>query len=59
MKETGVSPLEFSEIRDLFGRTALHYAALEGHRDVIKILLEIGARCDVVDNEGLVEEYFK
>ena len=31
------------------GRTALHYAARAGHTEVIKVLLEFGARLDIED----------
>ncbi len=54
MKDIGSSPLAYAEKQDIYGRTALHYAALEGHRDILKLILDVGARCDVMDNEGQV-----
>ena len=31
------------------GQTALHYASSEGHRDVVKLLLDGGAQLDIKD----------
>lgn len=35
-----------------YGRTALMIAALEGHSDVVRLLIEAGSNLDVVDEEG-------
>lgn len=36
-------------MQDIFGETALHYAAENGHLDVVKLLLGYGARTDTLD----------
>ena len=38
--------------RDSQGRTALHLAAMRGHTDVARLLLERGADAECVDNDG-------
>ena len=38
--------------QDIFGETALHYAAENGHLAVVRILLETGADRNVLDNSG-------
>ena len=35
-----------------YGRTALMIAAVEGHADVVRLLIEAGSNLDVVDEEG-------
>jgi hypothetical protein len=35
-----------------YGRTALMMAALEGHADVVRLLIEAGSNLDLVDEEG-------
>jgi ankyrin repeat protein len=37
---------------DQDGRTALHYAAAAGSREIALLLVEQGVRLDVADNEG-------
>jgi ankyrin repeat protein len=38
--------------RDWFGRTALHYAAREGHADLVRALLTMGADMSITDRGG-------
>lgn len=38
--------------RDNCGWSALHYAALEGHSEVVRALCAAGARISTADNEG-------
>lgn len=38
--------------QDRFHRTPLHYAALEGHCDVVMLLVEAGAQLDLLDVDG-------
>ena len=38
--------------KDENGKTALHWAALTGHVDVAKVLIEKGADVDARDNDG-------
>lgn len=40
------------EIPGPLGRTPLHYAALGGHAEVVAVLLQAGARVDVLDTAG-------
>ena len=42
----------FAESRDVWGRTAMHWAALNGHRAVVAALLRRGASRDVADANG-------
>jgi hypothetical protein len=39
--------------QDHYGRTALHFAAVEGHVEIAKLLLRHGANVDVEDEHGL------
>ncbi|PTB49563.1 hypothetical protein M431DRAFT_270473 [Trichoderma harzianum CBS 226.95] len=39
-------------IKDRYGRTALFYAAWNGHMTIVQILVKAGARVDVVDSIG-------
>lgn len=39
-------------IRDSDGRTPLHYAARQGHADIVQTLFDHGADHEAVDNEG-------
>ena len=34
------------------GQTALHYAAFNGHSDLVKLLIDRGADSSIVDNDG-------
>ncbi|XP_018577961.1 uncharacterized protein LOC108916237 [Anoplophora glabripennis] len=45
-------------IRDLFGRTPLHYAANRGHFETIDFLAEQGARIDSADKNGQIPLHF-
>lgn len=36
--------------RDEFGATALHYATLNGHREIVQLLLDRGAQINTRDN---------
>ena len=36
--------------RDEFGATALHYATLNGHREIVQLLLDSGAQINTRDN---------
>lgn len=38
--------------RDSHGRTALHYAAMEGNTDIINVLMRHDAIINLVDNDG-------
>ncbi len=38
--------------RDNLGRTALHLAAMRGHTEVARLLLERGAEAECADNDG-------
>jgi len=38
--------------RDEHGRTALHYAAMEGNKDIINVLMHYDAVINLVDNDG-------
>jgi hypothetical protein len=49
--------LVFSTARDADGRTALHYAAREGHGPVVQALLVHGANVNAEDHEGLIPLY--
>jgi len=40
------------DLADHFGRTALHYAARDGHLDVAQVLFRYGATLDIQDNDG-------
>ena len=40
-------------IRDIRGRTSLHWAACHGHEAIVRLLLESGASHEAQDNEGL------
>lgn len=41
------------KVRDVRGRTALHWAALRGHEAIARLLLERGASYEAQDNDGL------
>ncbi|XP_043479676.1 ankyrin repeat and sterile alpha motif domain-containing protein 1B-like isoform X2 [Leptopilina heterotoma] len=41
-----------ANVQDASGYTALHHAALNGHRDVVKLLLQHEASPNVVDSKG-------
>ncbi|XP_046748663.1 ankyrin repeat and sterile alpha motif domain-containing protein 1B-like isoform X3 [Diprion similis] len=41
-----------ANVQDASGYSALHHAALNGHRDVVKILLQYEASTNVVDTKG-------
>lgn len=41
-----------ANVQDSCGYTALHHAALNGHRDVVEMLLTHEASCNVVDDKG-------
>ncbi len=42
--------VEFVSKRDELGATALHHAALGGHRAVVQLLLEHGAEINAIDS---------
>lgn len=42
------------DARDNFGYTALHYAARNGHVDVCKLLLQMGADINAITKSGCV-----
>ena len=48
----GKSSAAFSEWRDVWGRTAMHWAALNGHGAVVAVLLKKGASPRVADARG-------
>ncbi|CAK1540490.1 unnamed protein product [Leptosia nina] len=39
--------------QDAFMRTALHYAAEQGHTEVVKLLLDSGSKLDLIAGDGL------
>ncbi|KAK3922522.1 Ankyrin repeat and sterile alpha motif domain-containing protein 1B, partial [Frankliniella fusca] len=41
-----------ANVQDSCGYTALHHAALNGHKDVVEMLLSHEASCNVVDDKG-------
>ncbi|KAE8744542.1 hypothetical protein FOCC_FOCC008781 [Frankliniella occidentalis] len=41
-----------ANVQDSCGYTALHHAALNGHKDVVEMLLTHEASCNVVDDKG-------
>jgi len=41
------------DILDLSGYAPLHYAAKEGHREIVELLLDYGANMEIVDSNGL------
>ncbi|CAH0551219.1 unnamed protein product [Brassicogethes aeneus] len=49
-----MSPLIFNVVLHTFFRTALHLAALKGHADCLKLLLEWGSNIDIWDNNNKV-----
>jgi Ankyrin repeats (many copies) len=59
---TGPNPRGYPKLptlrRTLFGRTALHWAAQEGHRAVVELLLEKGADVEARDNDGRTALHF-
>jgi hypothetical protein len=50
--ELNQSENAFAEARDVWGRTAMHWAALNGHRAVVAALLHRGASRSVADANG-------
>ncbi len=44
-----IKDVVYIDVPDMFGRTALHYAAEFGHADVVKLLLRRGASLEVLD----------
>lgn len=44
-------------ISDSYGRTALHYAAEQGHADIIDLLLQAGSFVNAMDFEGMTPLY--
>ena len=40
------------DVKDSFGRTALHYASDMGYSDIVKCLLTVGANPNIVDQQG-------
>ena len=51
-KRMGATENAFAEWRDVWGRTAMHWAALNGHRAVVAALLHRGASRHVADARG-------
>ena len=49
---SGPHAIQVVNIKDRAGRTPLHLAALGGHIQCVKILLEAGANANVTDNKG-------
>ena len=49
---SGPHAIQVVNIQDRAGRTPLHLAALGGHIQCVKILLEAGANANVTDNKG-------
>jgi ankyrin repeat protein len=41
----------WNELKDNNGRTPLHLASLYGHFELVRLLLEYGARTDILDND--------
>lgn len=50
--ENSPAPARSSEVRDGYGRTKLHLAAIEGRRDVVGSLVAAGADVNARDNNG-------
>ncbi|KAI8921913.1 hypothetical protein DFJ77DRAFT_3476 [Powellomyces hirtus] len=46
------NPATVLEMRDTWGRTALHWAVVNGHRNAVSVLLEWGADRKVFDSNG-------
>ena len=44
-------------VSDSYGRTALHYAAEQGHADIIDVLLVAGSFVNAMDFEGMTPLY--
>lgn len=47
-----VNGADMNDVDDEFGRTALHFAAFNGHLDCIKLLIEKGCAIDAKDKDG-------
>jgi len=45
------------ESKDLLGRTALHYAAEVGNKEIVKMLLDKGIDPNITDNDGITPLY--
>src|ERR687897_3027909 len=41
-----------ADARDKLGRTALHWAAMGGHLEIVRMLLDAGAPADAPDKNG-------
>ncbi|MEW6242774.1 MAG: ankyrin repeat domain-containing protein [Bacillota bacterium] len=48
----GEKPVQLGNVANRFGRTPLMCVVSHGHRDTVKLLLEVGADINAVDIDG-------